>query len=384
MKTHLKPIFLLLTILTFLNCSGSTRTSSANENLVSEFSDAGKIIPIQNLSEKRASHSATLLPNGRVVVIGGMERNGVFFDTAETFDPATNKFTVSKSRMNMVRVGHTATLLPDGKILIVGGWSNRGAPEASAEIYDPQTDSFAAIANMSRKRSAQTATLLENGKVLIAGGFDGGEHLNDTEIYDPLNRSFAPGGKMSNARSAYSATTLADGKVLLTGGEFSRGKISLSAEIYDPKTNCFAKTAEMKNARYKHDSVLLKDGRVLIFGGSDARDWNGQYKSAEIYDPRTKEFTATGEMNRARFKVSETSVLLADGKVLIAGGAEDAEIFDPQTKTFSIVRGKIGEPLYYASVTLLKDGRALIVGGYGRGSRETGPVGTNRAWIFHI
>ncbi len=384
MKTHLLPSFLLLTVLALLNCSSLPKTFSANENPASESSTVGKIVSIQNLSEKRASHSATLLPNGKVIVIGGMERNGVFFDTAETFDPEINKFTVSKTKMSMARVGHTATLLPNGKILIAGGWSQGDAPEATAEIYDPQTDSFAAIANMHRKRSGQTATLLENGKVLIAGGSDGGENLNDTEIYDPRNKTFAAGGKMSNARSAHSATMLADGKILLTGGEFSRGKISSSAEIYDPKTDLFNATGEMKNARYKHDSVLLKDGRVLIFGGSDARDWNGQYKSAEIYDPQTEKFTATGEMNLARFKVSETSVLLADGNVLIAGGAAEAEIFDPQTKTFSIVKGNIGEPLHYASVTLLKDGRALIVGGYGNGTRQTGPVSTNQAWIFQL
>ncbi len=88
MKTYLLPGFVLLTFLAFLNCSSLPKTSSANETAVSDFSDAGKITPIQNLSEKRASHSATLLPNGKVVVIGGMERNGVFFDTAETFDSA--------------------------------------------------------------------------------------------------------------------------------------------------------------------------------------------------------------------------------------------------------------------------------------------------------
>ncbi len=162
------------------NCSGLPKASSVNKNSVSETSIPGEIIPIQSLSEKRASHSATLLPNGNVVVIGGMERNGVFFDSAEIFNPETNKFTLSKSKMNMVRVSHTATLLSDGKILILGGWSNRDAPEAAAEIYDPQTDSFALVGNMARKRAGHTVTLLEDGKVLIAGGYDGKEHLDST------------------------------------------------------------------------------------------------------------------------------------------------------------------------------------------------------------
>ena len=384
MNTHILPVFLFLTIIAFLNCSSLPKTSLANENSAHESSSVGKIIPLQNLSERRASHSATLLPNGKVVIIGGMQRNGVFFDSAEIFDPETNKFTVLKSKMSMARVGHTATLLPDGKILIVGGWSKGNAPEATAEMYDPQADSFVSVGNMVRRRSGQTATLLENGRILIAGGYDGSENLNDTEIYDPRSKTFVLGGKMLNARSAHSATTLAKGRILLAGGQLARGQILSSAEIYNPKTNSFVATGEMKNIRYKHDSILLKDGRVLVFGGSDNRDWNGQYKSAEIYDPQIEKFTWAGEMNLARFKIDETSVLLADGKVLIAGGAEEAEIFDPNTKTFSIVKGKIGEPLHFASVTLLKDGRALIVGGYGRGTRQAGPVSTNQAWIFQL
>ena len=89
-------------------------------------------------------------------------------------------------------------------------------------------------------------------------------------------------------------------------------------------------------------------------------------------------------MNYARFKVDGTSVLLTGGRVLIGGGSEGAEIFDPQTNSFSKADGAFGVPLHYASVTLLTDGRALIVGGYGNGSRHEGPVSTNRAWIFQL
>ncbi|MEJ7698684.1 MAG: kelch repeat-containing protein, partial [Pyrinomonadaceae bacterium] len=80
-----------------------------------------------------------------------------------------------------------------------------------------------------------------------------------------------------------------------------RGQILSSAEIFDPQTNNFSLTKPMNVVRYKHDSILLKDNRILVFGGSDSRDWNGQYKSAEIFDAATNEFTPTGEMNFARF-----------------------------------------------------------------------------------
>jgi len=344
---------------------------------------SGKITEIGKLSEARAAHTATRLNDGKILIAGGMERNGVFFDDVDIFDPKTNNFARAKNKMSIKRVSHTATLLPDGKVLIVGGWSNR-LPEASAEIYNSQTETFTPIGNSLHRRSGHAATLLNNGKVLITGGFDGQNYLSEAEIFDPQNNSFTVIGKMQNARSVHSATKLANGRILMTGGEMSPGQISSSAEIFDPQTKIFTLTKAMNAVRYKHDSVLLKGGRVLVFGGSDNRDWNGQYKSAEIFDPTTNEFKPVGEMNFARFKIDGTAVLLKDGKVFIGGGGEAAEVFNPSTNTFTKTAGEFGMPLHYASVTLLDDERALIVGGYGNGTRQTGPVSTNRAWIFRL
>ncbi|MDQ3751010.1 MAG: hypothetical protein M3367_18630 [Acidobacteriota bacterium] len=89
-------------------------------------------------------------------------------------------------------------------------------------------------------------------------------------------------------------------------------------------------------------------------------------------------------MNSARFKIDGTAVLLKDGKVFIGGGAEGAEVFNPLTNTFIKTTGEFGIPLHYATVTLLDDERALIVGGYENGTRETRPISTNRAWIFKL
>ncbi|MEO8072186.1 MAG: kelch repeat-containing protein, partial [Acidobacteriota bacterium] len=282
------------------------------------------------------------------------------------------------------RVGHTATLLPNGKILIVGGWSNGDAPESSAEIYNPNTETFTPIGDAHNRLSGHIATLLDNGKVLIAGGSDGKHGLNDAELFDSKTEKFSTIEKMQTARIGAAATKLADGQILLTGGAANRGEILSSAEIYNPATNKFTTTDSMNVVRYKHDSVLLADGRVLVFGGSDNRDWNGQHKTAEIFDPKTNKFTPTNDMNVARFKVEGGAVLLKNGKVFIGGGGEIAEIFDPNTNTFTKTAGEFGAPLHYASVTLLDDERALIVGGYGNGTRETGPISTNQAWIFKI
>ena len=339
---------------------------------------------ITTLNSARAAHTATRLTDNNVLIVGGMRKDGELYDDAELFNPNTETFTNVKHKLSKKRVSHTATLLNDGRVLIVGGWSNRSKPENTAEIYEPKTRKFIAVGNTKFARSGHSSTLLENGKVLIAGGFDGERNLSEAELFNPETNTFETIRKMQNVRNVHSATTLKDGRILLTGGEIKLGEIAEDAEIFNPKTNSFAKiSAKMNHVRYKHDAVLLADGNVLIFGGSDEKDMRGKLKSAEIFDTEKETFTPISDMNFARFKINETAVLLANKKVLIAGGSEEAEIFSPDTKSFEKVSGSLGKSLHYASVTLLKDGRALILGGY-EFVKNGEPTSTNQAWIFKI
>lgn len=342
----------------------------------------GKITEISNLDKARAAHTATGLLDGNVLIAGGMHKNGIFYDEAEIFDLKKNVFVKLENKMVKKRVSHTATLLADGRVLIVGGWSNSSEPENTAEIFDPKTQKFTVAGNTKFGRSGHSSTLLENGKVLIAGGYDGDRNLSEAELFDPATNSFALIGKMQSVRNVHSATELKNGKILITGGEIRSGNIAQNAEIFDPKTNKFKEISnKLNDVRYKHDSVLLADGNVLIYGGSDSRDRGGRLKSAEIFDPEKETFTPTNQMNSARFKVSGAATLLENGKVLIAGSSEEPEIFDPKTKSFSKISGNLGKSLHYSSVTLLKDGRALIIGGYQFGGE---PTSTKQAWIFKI
>ena len=344
----------------------------------------GSINKIAVLEKARAAHTATRLSDGNVLIVGGMQRNGVFYEEAEIFDSKITAFVKLKSKATRKRVSHTATLLKDGRVLIVGGWADREGPENTAEVYDPQTQGFAAVGNLKHRRSGHSATLLENGRVLIAGGSDGERNLNEAELFDSAANAFQSTGKMRTVRNAHSATKLNDGGVLLTGGEIARGEIAADAEIYNPATNEFAKiSARMNAVRYKHDAVLLGDGSVLIFGGSDNRDGRGKLKSAEIYVPEKGIFAAAKDMNSARFKISETAILLKDGRVLIEVGGEEAEVFDPRTKSFAPVAGSFGKSFHYASATLLADERVLILGGY-EFIKGGEPTSTNQAWIFQI
>ena len=133
----------------------------------------------------------------------------------------------------------------------------------------------------------------------------------------------------------------------------------------------------MTMIRHKHDSVLLADGRVLILGGADERDGRPAYASAEIYNAARGTFSALGTMNAPRYKLQGTAVLLNDGKVLVAGGADRAEVFDPATNTFAYAAGNMGTPRLFATATRLQNGQVLITGGY----HDDNNVSSN-AWIY--
>lgn len=347
-------------------------------NSSSGASDANGINAIGNMTGTRAAHTSTLLPDGKVLIAGGFASGGSSLARAELFDPAQKTF-ASTANMNVSRSGHTATLLPNGKVLIAGGYN--GDYLVSAELYDPADRSFRPTNTMHTARSGHVAVLLRNGKVLLVGGVGSGwTFLKDAELYDPATNSFSATGEMLAARESHTATLLTNGKVLITGGHKDRRAamtVYSSAEIYDPATGKFSATSDMTRVRHKHGAVLLADGRVLIVGGADKRDGRPAYTSVEIYDPATGTFTATGDMNSPRYKLQDTIVLLNNGQVLIAGGANRAEVFDPARNRFSYVTGDMGAGRLFATATRLRNGQVLITGGY-HGNNQV----TAQAWLF--
>jgi hypothetical protein len=314
----------------------------------------------------RASHSATLLADGTVLIAGGCTLDscelGVDGATAEVYDPAADAFAPT-GRMRTPRVGHAATRLPGGKVLIAGGWGQNEVL-ASAELYDPATGTFAPTRSMTTRRAAHTATALPGGRVLIAGGYDGGRDLAGAEVYDPRTGRFTPTGAMGTPRSAHVAALLADGRVLIAGGRSGEGTVLGSAEVYDPRTKAFTPVGDMSVVRHKHAAASLPDGRVLIVGGSDARDSAGRYRSAETYDPTTGRFTPAADMHAERFKLPDAVAVLRSGEVLVAGGGDRGEVFDPRTGSSRPIAGDLGGDWSFATVTALPDGRALVAGGY--------------------
>ena len=334
--------------------------------------------PVLKMNAERAAHSATLLPAGKVLIAGGFREEGtseIAIASSELFDPVSNTFTPTND-MNEPRNGHTASLLPNGKVLLAGGWNQQGRT-ATAELYDPQTGIFESTGSLMAPRQGLTATLLKNGQVLIAGGDSARNTPQLTaELYDPNTETFTPTGYLKDGRFGHTATLLPDGKVLLVGGTSGKDNILASAEIYDPVTGQFTPTSDANVVRYKHSAVLLKDGNVLILGGSDQQDWRGKYSSAEMYDVRTGIFTRIPDMKRERFKLPDSAVLLPDGNVLIGGGNRQIEIFDVQSQNF-VLGDTLDDDYYYSVLTPLHNGQVLITGGY-----NGNILPSDKAWLY--
>ena len=224
---------------------------------------AGRIAPAAQMTVQRASHTATRLQDGKVLVVGGFKADGIFLASAELYDPATHTF-VETGRTAAPHTSHTATLLPNGKVLVAGG--SYGQPQQTAELYDPATGRFSPVTGMPPElRDGFSATLLTTGKVLLAGGYSThsgyaarGDILASAELYDPTTNTIHPAGRMTTPRAGHTATLLADGRVLFAGGYTSQG-VTASAEIYDPATGAFAPTGQMAVKRHKHAAVRLEE-----------------------------------------------------------------------------------------------------------------------------
>jgi hypothetical protein len=268
--------------------------------------------------------------------------------------------------------GYTATLLPDGKVLVAGGNGGNGT---SAELYDPGTGSWTATGRMVTPRSQQLATLLPDGKVLVAGGFGLSSMLTSAELYDPTTGSWTAIGSMALGHIGVvdTATLLRDGRVLVAGGQTSgipgsSEAMASAAELYDPGSRAWTTTGSMIAIRADHTATLLPDGKVLVAGGGSGRCLRGACglavgpTSAELYDPGSGTWTVTMPMVA---QDGGTATLLRDGRVLVAGrleaGGVSAELFDPGTASWS-ASGDSKVTMSVATATPLSDGRVLLTG----------------------
>ena len=343
----------------------------------------------QSPGEPRESAVAATLPGGHVLIAGGRAPgeplNAV--SSAEVFNASTDTFTGLQGggqSPSEPRSRAAAAALPNGEVLIAGGVEDvLGGALSSAELFRPSTGSFTRLqgsgGSLTERRSAAVAATLPNGDVLIAGGYGGGSATGSSaELFNPTMDTFrkltGAGQSPTEPREYAVAAALSDGQVLIAGGE-QKERALLSAELFNPVTDTFAKLSgpheSLTEPRAAAVAATLANGQVLIAGGVD----DGTLSSAEVFNPETDTFTKLTGVGESLAEPREDAVAasLPDDEIMIAGGANtisgslrSAELFDPATNTFMKLAGNmqaLAEARSSAVAAALPNGQVLIAGG---------------------
>ena len=364
---------------------------------------AARWVPAGALQLARASTHAVALNDGRVLVIGSdniCKAPGGAWDesiAAEVFDPATGTWSATGS-LNAPRTDFVAVTLPDGRVLVTGGLTSVDDPLgnvafSSTKLYDPSNGGWSASGLLNVARTEPAAALLADGTVLVAGGAyvdrTGTRVLVSAEIFDPETGTWSRTGDLATARRGAAAIVLVDGRVLVVGGlptgrrlhEAAIPEALASAEIFDPGTGQWAAAGSLEAGRVDFSLVALPDGGALVAGGfvGPGETLPSPTHLVERLDPRTMQWAPTDPMIVGA--ASRAAAVLGDGRVLLAGGLEtpgyegdstaiaDAELYDPVTGSWT-AGTPLPEPRERASAAALADGSVLLVGG-DDGSRLT-------------
>jgi hypothetical protein len=272
---------------------------------------SGKSYRTKNPPSDFSVHSATPLPDGKVLVIDQLE------SAAYLYDPNADTWTLSEGTRIAVP-DHSTSLMADGRVLIAGGefgidW---------AALYIPSGDAWVALAPMRHGRRGHTATLLRSGQVLVVGG-NGMEGLvAAAEVYDPRTGQWDQAGSPHSPRVGHTATLLPDGRVLIVGGRGADGPLA-QAELYDPGTNRWSLAGSTALPRVGHTATVVASGQVYVLGGYESIDEGAQQiavNAAERFDPVTNRWSPARQMHQSR--AGHTATLLRDGHIILIGGYE--------------------------------------------------------------
>jgi nitrogen fixation protein FixH len=322
-----------------------------------------RFVATGSMSEGGWQRTATRLPNGKVLVVGGFNGDSSRITSTELYDPATGVWSAA-APLPVSGSPLTATLLQNGKVLVTGFQQN-GHPMARAELYDPSSNTWTTTGSMNAARNVHTATLLPNGKVLVYGGYNENQlSLASAELYDPATGVWTTTGSMSQALYYLNGALLPNNKVLVSGGYANVGPVT-TTQIYDMASGTWSDVAPMNGARYQHGLHLLPSGKVLASGGSGIDGL-----TAELYNVSNNTWTMTGSLTNGRFEVSSASVELPNGKVLVIGGRNyngdnpitTAEMYDEVSGKWTLA-GNLPESRDAHTATVLQNGKVLVAGG---------------------
>ncbi len=313
------------------------------------------------LNQYRRAHGAALLGDGTVLVAGGlMENIRVSLNSTEILDPwdlGEPPGWKTHGQLEFGRVGLATAMLPDGRVLVVGGRQGTAEEELHCELYDPKTGRTAPTGSLADQVWVPQLHVLPGGTVLALS-------VVGSQLYDPDTETWSLADPMHRDRSQFQSISLPDGRVLAVGGRDGRCYEG-DCEVFDPVSETWHLTGALNAVRAWHSLTLLSDGRVLAAGGFDD---NGPLVICEVFDPFTEEWSVTGELHQARQRHSAAT--LRDGRVLVTGGWQapfvqvaPCEIYDPETGIWSPAAPLRQRREGHTSLSL-PDGRVVVTAGF--------------------
>jgi len=330
--------------------------------------------PAGETASEHLDQTATLLHDGRVLVVGGHQYNSGSPSPVELYDPASGSWKPGPPT-GEPRSGHAAVRLDDGRVLVAGGVADLPDGQrwlASAELFDPRSDSWSPAASMAAARYHPTLTVLPDGRVLVAGGADADEVTAAAEVYDPVADRWSPVPPMSTPRMDAAALLLRTGQVLVAGGQADTTESTSlnSAELFDYRTDGWRPAPNLRGGHADAIAAVMPDGSALVAGGFDfAGGFRLATSAAEYYDPVGARWSAGPPLQLARglagyARLGDGSVLAVGGQSRVANVRTEAtgEVLDPRSRRWTLLPSS-GLLREQPTVTALLSGAALVVGG---------------------
>lgn len=371
----------LLAVLVLAGCTGSDDTArpDASEPAPTASVDSS----VLDIGLPRAVHRATPLVDGRVLLTGGCSAAGCegVDEAAASVLVAADGSVEAGPTLAQPRVSHTASLLPDGRVLLIGGYPGEGLPPvATMELYDPSTGDLEPFGSLREARADHTSTVLPDGRVLVAGGIGAdGSTLTGAELVDVPARTVAATESLPSPRSGQTAL-LRGGCVLVVGGTGPDGAALASTAAWCPSGEAWSPGPRLLRPRTKQAAAALPGGGVWVAGGAPDTESRQRFRDTELLLPGADRFVPGPDLPSGRYKITDAITTLPDGRVLLAGGRRPV-VFDPATRELAPIGGPaadLGATRSFQTATAV-DGAVLVTGGY-----DAAIAPTDQAWLFPV